>query len=149
MLLGSVSQADDDRHRKQYRSQHSVERSHSWHRPGPRHQSRHEPRRHEPRRHEPRRHAPHRHEPRRHAPVHRRDAYWYRANGWRPHDGRYWAPASYRGRYCTDRRHHGGVHYHVAVRDYYDYYYPRYRHHGVLPLISSASASVIISVPLF
>jgi hypothetical protein len=139
MLLGSVSHADDDRHRKQYRSQHSVERSHSWHRPGARHQSRHEPRRHEPRRHEPHRHAP----------VHRRDAHWYRANGWRQHDGRYWAPASHRGRYCTDRRHHGGAHYHVAVRDYYDYYYPRYRHHGVLPLISSASASVIISVPLF
>jgi hypothetical protein len=134
MLLGSVSHADGDRHRKQSRTQHSAERGHAWHGSALRHQSRHEPRRHEPRRH---------------APAHRRDAHGYRTNGWRQHDGRYWAPASYRGRYCTDRRHHGGAHYHVAVRDYYDYYYPRYRHHGVLPLISSPSASVIISIPLF
>lgn len=65
--------------------------------------------------------------------------------GWRYHDGRYWAPASYRGRYCTDRRHFHGVHYHVAYNDYYEYYYPRYRHYGP----HAHGASLIISVPLF
>lgn len=130
MLLASVSHADGDRHRKQSRAHHSIERGHAWHGSAPRHQNR-------------------RHEPRRHAPAPRRDAHWYRAHGWRQHAGRYWAPASYRGRYCTDRRHHGGAHYHVAVRDYYDYYYPRYRPHTARPLISNPSASVIISIPLF
>ena len=67
--------------------------------------------------------------------------------GWHYHEGRYWAPANYRGRYCTDRRHFHGAHYHVAVRDYYDYYYPRYRYHGPQP--HAGVASLIISVPLF
>jgi hypothetical protein len=67
--------------------------------------------------------------------------------GWHYHQGRYWAPASYRGHYCTDRRHFHVAHYHVAVRDYYEYYYPRYRYHGPHP--HSGVASLIISVPLF
>ena len=66
---------------------------------------------------------------------------------WRYYQGRYWAPAQYRGRHCTDRRHYHGVHYHVAARDYYDYYYPRYRYYGSRPL--GANASVIITAPLF
>jgi hypothetical protein len=71
----------------------------------------------------------------------------YRGRDWRYHNGRYWAPAHYRGRHCTDRRHYHGVHYHVAARDYYDYYYPRYRYYGSRP--PGANASVIITVPLF
>ncbi len=71
----------------------------------------------------------------------------YRGADWRYYQGRYWAPAQYRGRHCTDRRHYHGVHYHVAARDYYDYYYPRYRYYGSRPL--GASASVIITAPLF
>jgi hypothetical protein len=71
----------------------------------------------------------------------------YRRADWRYYGGRYWAPAHYRGRHCTDRRHYHGVHYHVAARDYYDYYYPRYRYYGSRPL--GANASVIITVPLF
>jgi hypothetical protein len=71
----------------------------------------------------------------------------YRAPDWRYYNGRYWAPADYRGRYCDDRRHYHGVHYHVAARDYYDYYYPRYRYYGSQPY--GANASVIISIPLF
>jgi hypothetical protein len=67
--------------------------------------------------------------------------------GWHYHAGRYWAPPSYRGVYCTDARHYHGVHYHVSVRDYYDYYYPRYRYYG--PKSLSGVASVIITVPLF
>lgn len=81
-------------------------------------------------------HVRHRHAPK---PAHRK--------GWHYHSGRYWAPASYRGRYCTDRRHFHGVHYHVSVRDYYDYYYPRYQYYGPSP--RSGVASLIISVPLF
>jgi len=77
----------------------------------------------------------------------RYDAAWYRRSGWHYSKGRYWAPPRYRGRYCQDRRHHHGVHYHVAVRDYYDYYYPRYRYYGPKPI--GANASVIISIPLF
>jgi hypothetical protein len=71
----------------------------------------------------------------------------YRAADWRYYRGRYWAPAYYRGRQCTDSRHFHGVHYHVAARDYYDYYYPRYRYYGPRPF--SANASVIITIPLF
>ena len=70
-----------------------------------------------------------------------------RGADWRYYQGRYWAPAHYRGRHCTDRRHYRGVHYHVAARDYYDYYYPRYRYYGSRPL--GAHASVIITAPLF
>lgn len=70
-----------------------------------------------------------------------------RHRDWHYQRGRYWAPAHYRGRYCDDRRHFRGVHYHVAARDYYDYYYPRYRHYGPRPY--GANASVIISIPLF
>lgn len=70
-----------------------------------------------------------------------------RHRDWHYGRGRYWAPADYRGRYCDDRRHFRGVHYHVAARDYYDYYYPRYRYYGARPY--GANASVIISVPLF
>jgi hypothetical protein len=66
---------------------------------------------------------------------------------WHYHAGRYWAPPSYRGRYCSDLRHYHVAHYHVAVRDYYDYYYPRYRYHGPHP--HHANASLIISIPLF
>jgi hypothetical protein len=71
----------------------------------------------------------------------------YRGRDWRYHQGRYWAPAYYRGRQCDDRRHFHGVHYHVAASDYYDYYYPRYRYYGARPY--GANASVIISIPLF
>lgn len=77
-------------------------------------------------------------------PVFNRD---WRHRDWHFHRGRYWAPARYRGRYCNDRGHFRGVHYHVAIRDYYDYYYPRYRYYGPRPY--AANASVIISVPLF
>lgn len=66
---------------------------------------------------------------------------------WLWHGGRYWAPAHYKGRRCTDRRHHPHVHYHVLARDYYDYYYPRFRYYGPRP--RDLSASVIITVPLF
>jgi hypothetical protein len=66
---------------------------------------------------------------------------------WHYHSGRYWAPPRYRGRYCNDGRHFHGVHYHVAARDYYDYYYPRYRSYGSRPF--SADANLIITVPLF
>jgi hypothetical protein len=68
-----------------------------------------------------------------------------RGRDWRYHNGRYWAPLNYRGRYCNDRRHYRGAHYHVAANDYYRYYYPRYQHYGPL----KANASVIISLPLF
>lgn len=66
-------------------------------------------------------------------------------SGWHYHGGRYWAPAAYKGRYCDDHRHYRGVHYHVSTRDYYDYYYPRFHHHGPL----HGAASVIITVPLW
>jgi len=66
---------------------------------------------------------------------------------WHYYNGRYWAPPVYRGRYCTDPRHYHGAHYHVAASDYYEYYYPRYRYYGASPI--SASANVIISIPLF
>jgi len=75
-------------------------------------------------------------------PVH---VHHYRP-GWHYVRGRYWAPPHYRGRYCNDRRHYHDVHYHVSVRDYYDYYYPRYRPVFGIP---QGSASVIISIPLF
>jgi hypothetical protein len=71
----------------------------------------------------------------------------YMRRDWHYYQGRYWAPPRYRGRECSDRRHHHSVHYHVAARDYYDYYYPRYRYYGSRPL--SADASVIITIPLF
>lgn len=123
----------DDRHRTRdhERSSHYAQK---------RHQSRHtEPRHRSPdydRHHHRRPAIGHAHAPK---PLHRK--------GWHYHAGRYWAPPSYRGRYCTDRRHFHGVHYHVAVRDYYDYYYPRYRYYGPPP--ASGVASLIISVPLF
>lgn len=71
---------------------------------------------------------------------------YYRPD-WHYYNGRYWAPPRYRGRYCDDRRHFHGVHYHVAASDYYDYYYPRYRSYGPRPY--GANASVIITLPLF
>jgi hypothetical protein len=71
----------------------------------------------------------------------------YDRRDWRYYNGRYWAPPRYRGRECSDRRHYHGVHYHVAARDYYDHYYPRYRYYGPQPY--GASASVIITLPLF
>jgi len=129
VLLGHASHADADRHRgqgKHHRVHQGAERGHS------------------PPRHE-RRHANYKDN---YKDAHR-DARWYRSHGWQQHSGRYWAPANYLGRHCTDRRHHGGVHYHVALRDYYDYYYPRYRYHGALPLAAGPTASVIISIPLF
>jgi hypothetical protein len=67
--------------------------------------------------------------------------------GWYHHGDRYWAPPSYRGRYCSDHRHYRGVHYHVAARDYYDYYYPRYRYYGPHP--RGIDGSLIITIPLF
>jgi hypothetical protein len=90
------------------------------------------------------RHDSHRRHSHRYSHFDRRD---FRHRDWHYHRGRYWAPAHYRGRYCDDRRHFRGVHYHVAARDYYDYYYPRYRYYGPKPY--GANASVIISVPLF
>jgi len=94
--------------------------------------------------HEPHRpHESHRHADRRH--HHHPVAKHGHAHGWHYHRGRYWAPAAYRGRYCNDFRHYRGVHYHVSTRDYYDYYYPRFRHYGPL----HGAASVIITVPLW
>lgn len=88
----------------------------------------------------------HRREPRRGEWEHRHRAqHW--APDWRYYHGRHWAPAHYRGRRCNDHRHHHGVHYHVLARDYYDYYYPRFRYYGPRP--RDLSASVIITVPLF
>jgi hypothetical protein len=58
-----------------------------------------------------------------------------------------WPPLHRYGRRCGDRRHYRDVHYHVRARDYYDYYYPRYRYYGAAPLESHAS--VIITLPLF
>jgi hypothetical protein len=71
----------------------------------------------------------------------------YDRRDWHYSRGRHWAPARYRGRECTDRGHYRGVHYHVAARDYYDFYYPRYRYYGSRPV--GIGASVIITVPLF
>lgn len=84
------------------------------------------------------------HDVRRHAHVDRH-VHHYRPD-WHYVRGRYWAPPHYRGRYCDDRRHYHAVHYHVSVRDYYDYYYPRYKPVFGIP---HAAASVIISIPLF
>lgn len=78
-----------------------------------------------------------------HKPKHKHDRH-HRA-GWHYHSGRYWAPASYRGRYCTDLHHFHRAHYHVAYDDYYEYYYPRYRYYGP----HTHGASLIITVPLF
>jgi hypothetical protein len=75
---------------------------------------------------------------------HRRHTHRHERKDWHFYSGRHWAPPSYRGRYCSDRHHYHGVHYHVAARDYYDYYYPRFRHHGPI-----GAASFIITVPLF
>lgn len=122
----------DDRHRggDRDKAHHYEQRYHS----------RHSSARHRAYAHE-RHHHRHAHARYEHAPKH------LHRKGWHYHSGRYWAPASYRGRYCTDRRHYHGVHYHVAVRDYYDYYYPRYRYYGPHP--HSGVASLIITVPLF
>ncbi len=51
------------------------------------------------------------------------------------------------GRYCNDRRHLHGVHYHVAPRDYYAYGYPRdaYRLHRSAGL----DATLVVTLPLF
>ncbi len=68
----------------------------------------------------------------------------HRPGNWHYQRGRYWAPVNYRGRYCVDRHHYRGEHYHVTARDYYDYYYPRFRSYG-----PAAGASFIITVPLF
>lgn len=145
-LASSASFADNDKHRGND-GKHRAERSH-WS------NDRHHDRRHDDRRdwRDDRRH---------HDDGNRRDwdrrSYWrddrrhddrgYRGRDWRYHNGRYWAPAQYRGRYCNDRHHYHGVHYHVAANDYYDYYYPRYRYYGPRPY--GANASVIISIPLF
>lgn len=75
---------------------------------------------------------------------HRIQAHRYERPNWHFHSGRHWAPPSYRGRYCSDRHHYHVAHYHVAARDYYDYYYPRFRHHGAV-----SGATFIITVPLF
>lgn len=83
------------------------------------------------------------HDHRHHRPKHEHDRHHYA--GWHYHGGRYWAPASYRGRYCTDLHHFHRAHYHVAYDDYYEYYYPRYRYYG--PHVHGAS--LIITVPLF
>jgi hypothetical protein len=89
-----------------------------------------------------------------HRDRHRDHRSWERghARDWRSYDDRrYYAdahpPLHRHGRRCADRRHYHAVHYHVAARDYYDYYYPRYRHYGPAPL--SAHASVILTLPLF
>jgi hypothetical protein len=58
-----------------------------------------------------------------------------------------WPPLQRYGHRCGDRRHYRGVHYHVLARDYYDYYYPRYRYYGHAP--RDSHASVIITLPLF
>lgn len=133
MLLGTASlAAAGDGGRKSRADARAWSHAHRYeHRPA---------RRAHERRHEQHRRARVRHDG-------RRDHDWYRRSGWHYSGGRYWAPPRYRGRYCHDARHYRGVHYHVAVRDYYDYYYPRYRYHGPRPL--SANASVIISIPLF
>lgn len=93
-----------------------------------------------------------RHEQRDHDGKHRyrsSDNDRYERRDWRYHEGRYWAPARYRGRYCDDHRHHRGGHYHVAMRDYYEYYYPRYRPIQHIPRHYDANATVIITLPLF
>lgn len=152
-LASSASFADNDKHRGND-GKHRAERSH-WG------NDRHHDRRHDDRRDwgDDRRH--HDDDRRHHDDGNRRDwdrrSYWrddrrhddrgYRGRDWRYHNGRYWAPAHYRGRYCNDRHHYHGVHYHVAANDYYDYYYPRYRYYGPRPY--GANASVIISIPLF
>lgn len=102
--------------------------------------------------HGSRHHPQHRERHRDHRSWDHRDA-----RDWRRYDDRrYYAaahpplhrlPLHQYGRRCDDRRHYRAVHYHVAARDYYDYYYPRYRHYGPAPL--SAHASVILTLPLF
>ena len=75
------------------------------------------------------------------------------ASDWRYGYDRYdrhareWPSLQRHGRRCADRRHYHRVHYHVLARDYYDYYYPRYRYYGAAPV--GAHASVIITLPLF
>jgi hypothetical protein len=126
-LFGSAAYADDDRREygERFRSEpHSRVHERARERD---HDGRHEHRRDWERRHEQRG--------------------YHRERDWRYYHGRYWAPAHYRGRRCSNRRHFHEVHYHVLARDYYDYYYPRYRYYGPRP--SHASASVIITLPLF
>lgn len=51
------------------------------------------------------------------------------------------------GRYCDDHRHFRRAHYHVPVREYYRYGYPRDRyqlHHR-----DSFDATLIVTIPLF
>lgn len=79
---------------------------------------------------------------------HRGDSRYVRRD-WHYHNGRYWAPPRYRGQYCDDHRHYRGAHYHVAMRDYYDYYYPRYRPVYPGPRHYDANATLIITLPLF
>ena len=125
MVTTSAHADDDDRRRDKRRGEHR-----SWaHEHGPRHHHRHGDR-------------------------HRDDRGWDHssARDWRGHDDRrYYAdeqpPLHRYGRRCGDRRHYHAVHYHVAARDYYDYYYPRYRYYGAAPV--SAHASVIVTLPLF
>lgn len=132
VALGGAAFADNDRgrgHDKKFRGE-----QHSWVRDRERDHRRD-------------RHHDHRRDDRRdwdQRSQGRRDSY---RRDWRFSNGRYWAPPEYRGRHCNDRRHFHGVHFHVAARDYYDYYYPRYRYYGSRPL--GADASVIITLPLF
>ena len=126
LCFGTAAFADDDRGWKSGR--HHQRYEHREHRAKHAHDHRHAYRDHH------RRESKHQHAHRRHHQA-----------GWHYQGGRYWAPASYRGRHCTDRRHFHGVHYHVAYNDYYEYYYPRYRYYGP----HTHGASLIISVPLF
>lgn len=135
LLLSAVASADDDRRRDSRK--HRGEHSHSGHSRADDHRDR--------------RHSGHRssNQGDRHGDRWDRRAYRldHERRDWHYHQGRYWAPPKYRGRQCSDRRHHHGVHYHVRARDYYDYYYPRYRYYGPRP--HGADASVIITIPLF
>lgn len=127
--LSNAAYADDDRrrgHDKKFRGEH-----HSWQHDRGREHWRDDRRRDRGRDWDHRSHG-------------RRD---YRGSDWRFHRGRYWAPQHYRGWHCSDRRHYTTAHYHVAARDYYDYYYPRFSYHGPRP--HGANASVIITLPLF
>jgi hypothetical protein len=128
LCFGTTAFADDDR---------------GW--KSGRHHERHD--RHDYRKHSSKHARDHRHAHRKSHSRYESKHHDYRHPyaGWHYHRGRHWAPASYRGRYCTDRRHFHGVHYHVAYHDYYEYYYPRYRYYGP----HTRGASLIITVPLF
>ena len=146
LLFGGAASADE-RHRDDRDHRERSHRDHGRREHGHQDYRRNDNGRHDYGRHDGRRGSHHdgRHD--RRYSSHGDSRADYGRRDWHYYNGRYWAPPRYRGRECTDRRHHHGVHYHVVARDYYDYYYPRYRYYGSRPL--SADASVIISIPLF